>query len=112
MPLGLSNTLATFQALLNDVPRPYLHRFVLVFFDDILMYNSSKVEHLQHVKIILNVLRAHRLLLKRSKCSFGATSVAYLGHVISAMGSPWTPTRLWQSLRGLLHVQHGPCGPS
>jgi hypothetical protein len=83
MPFGLSNALATFQALMNNMLRPYLCRFVLVFFDDILIYSSSWAEHLQHVAIIFNKLRAHHLHLKRSKCSFGTTSVAYLGHVIS-----------------------------
>jgi hypothetical protein len=86
MPFGLSNAPATFQALMNDVLSTYLRRFVLVFFDDILIYSSSWAEHLQHVAIIFNELRAHRLHLKRSKCSFGTTSVAYLGHVISAEG--------------------------
>ncbi|KAK1645648.1 hypothetical protein QYE76_063453 [Lolium multiflorum] len=86
MPFGLSNAPATFQALMNDVLSPYLRRFVLVFFDDILIYSATWAEHLQHVAIIFNELRAHRLHLKRSKCSFGTTSVAYLGHVISADG--------------------------
>ncbi|KAK1669019.1 hypothetical protein QYE76_057178 [Lolium multiflorum] len=86
MPFGLSNSPATFQALMNDVLSPYLRRFVLVFFDDILIYSASWAEHLQNVSIIFNELRAHRLHLKRSKCSFGTTSVAYLGQVISADG--------------------------
>jgi hypothetical protein len=86
MPFGLSNAPVTFQALMNDVLRPYLRRFVLVFFDDILIYSTSWAEHLQHIAIVLNELRAHRLHLKRSKCSFGATSVVYLGHIISADG--------------------------
>jgi hypothetical protein len=86
MPFGLSNAPATFQALMNNVLRPYLRRFVLVFFDDILIYSTSWAEHLQHIAIIFNELPAHHLHLKRSKCSFGTPSVAYLGHVISAEG--------------------------
>jgi len=86
MPFGLSKAPATFQALMNDVLRPYLRRFVLVFLNDILIYSSSWAEHLQHVNIVLHALRAHNLHLKRSKCSFGAASVAYLGHVISKDG--------------------------
>jgi hypothetical protein len=86
MPFVLSNAPTMFQALMNDALSPYLRRFVLVFFDDILIYNSSWAEHLQHMAIIFNELRAHHLHLKHSKCSFGTTSVAYLGHVISAEG--------------------------
>ena len=113
MPFGLSNAPATFQALINDVLRPYLRRFVLVFFDDILIYSSSWAEHLQHIAIVLNELRAHRLHLKRSKCSFGATFVAYLGHVISADDvtmdadkvvaiTAWPPSRSARGLQGFL----------
>ncbi|KAK1617035.1 hypothetical protein QYE76_022552 [Lolium multiflorum] len=113
MPFGLSNAPATFQALMNDVLSPYLRRFVLVFFDDILIYSASWAEHLQHVAIIFNELRAHRLHLKRSKCSFGTTSVAYLGHVISADGvamdadkvaavAAWPTPQSPRALRGFL----------
>jgi hypothetical protein len=86
MPFALSNAPATFQALMNDVLRPFLYRFVLVFFDDILIYSSSWAEHLQHVSLVFSALRAHGLYLRRSKCSFGALLVSYLGHVISADG--------------------------
>jgi hypothetical protein len=84
MPFGLANAPATFQSLMNDVLRPYLSRFVLMFFDDILIYSSSWAEHLQHLAIALKAIRDPHLHLKLSKCSFGAASVAYLGHVISA----------------------------
>ena len=86
MPLGLTNAPVTFQALMNDVLGPFLRRFVLVFFDDILIYSSSWSDHLRHVKLVLEAMRTHQLFLKRSKCSFGEESMAYLGHVISAEG--------------------------
>jgi hypothetical protein len=53
MPFRLCNTPATFQALMNDVLCPFLHRFILVFFNDILIYIASLVEHLRHVRAVL-----------------------------------------------------------
>ena len=86
MPFGLPNAPTTFQALMNDVLRPHLRQFVLVFFDDILVYNASWSEHVRHVRVVLELMREHQLFLKRSKCSFGEESVTYLGHVISIDG--------------------------
>jgi hypothetical protein len=113
MPFGLSNAPATFQALMNDVLQPFFRRFVLVFFNDILIYNSSWTEHLQHIHLALEALRCHSLHVKRSKCSFGERSVAYLGHVISANGvamdddkveavASWPEPRSVRGVRGFL----------
>jgi predicted aspartyl protease len=86
MSFGLSNAPATFQALMNDILQPYLRRFVLVFFDDILIYSSSWTDHLSHVRTVFCTLQDHQLYLKKSKCGFGLSSVAYLGHVILEKG--------------------------
>lgn len=86
MPFGLSNALATFQSLMNAIFKPYLRKFVLVFFDDILVYSHSHEEHLKHLSIVLQVLRNHTLFAKRSKCTFGSSFVDYLVHVISGTG--------------------------
>ena len=94
MPFGLCNALATFQALMNDVLRPFLRRFVLVFFDDILIYSSSFAEHLQHMRAVLTTLQQHHLFVKRSKCDFGASNISYLGHVISAQGVAMDPEKV------------------
>jgi hypothetical protein len=113
MAFGLTNAPPTFQALMNDVLHNYLRRFVLVFFDDILIYSSSWSEHLQHVRVVLTTLRQHQLAVKQSKCVFGSRSVAYLGHVISAGGvsmdpakvdavQAWPTPRTPRALRGFL----------
>jgi hypothetical protein len=86
MPFGLTNAPATFQSLMNFVLQPFLHKCVLAFFDDILIYSKSWSEHLQHLRSVLTVLRDNHLKVKNSKCVFATTSVAYLGHTISASG--------------------------
>jgi hypothetical protein len=83
MPFGLTNAPSTFHALMNAVLQPFLHRCVLVFFDDILIYSRSWSEHLQHIRAVFSVLREHGLVLKQSKCSFGERRVQYLGHIIA-----------------------------
>jgi hypothetical protein len=94
MLFGLCNAPATFQSLMNDVLRAYLRRFVLVFFDDILIYTASWVDHLWHLCVVLVVLRQHRLFVKRSKCSFGMDTVAYLGHTISGASVAMDPAKV------------------
>jgi hypothetical protein len=86
MLFGLMNALATFQALMNTVLQPFLQKFVLVFFKEFLIFSSSWVEHLQHVRAILTKLRDQQLFMKKSKCAFGCSDIAYLSHVISTTG--------------------------
>jgi hypothetical protein len=59
---------------------------VLVFYDDILIFSSSWSEHLWHMYLVLSKLQEHNLFVKKLKCAFGASSVAYLSHTISAKG--------------------------
>jgi hypothetical protein len=94
MPFGLCNAPATFQALMNDVLRPFLRRFVLIFFDDILIYSKSWADHLRHLRVILTELRRHVLFVKRSKCAFGVSSVTYLSHIISEAGVAMDPVKV------------------
>nr|XP_008381918.2 uncharacterized protein LOC103444746 [Malus domestica] len=86
MPFGLCNAPSTFQALMNSVFKQYLRQFVLVFFDDILVFSPTMETHLTHLVSVFEVLRIHHMKVKPSKCSFGQSSVAYLGDIISAAG--------------------------
>nr|KYP56033.1 Transposon Ty3-I Gag-Pol polyprotein [Cajanus cajan] len=94
MPFGLMNAPSTFQALMNEVFRNLLRRGVLVFFDDILIYNASWEEHLAQVRTVLEILRQHKLYANREKCSFAQESVEYLGHVISVQGVEVDPAKV------------------
>ena len=84
VPFGLTNAPAAFMALMNDVFRPYLDKFIIVFIDDILVYSRSKQEHRQHLTTVLQTLMENQLYAKLSKCEFWLEQINFLGHVISA----------------------------
>ena len=83
MPFGLCNTPSSFQATMNCLFQLHLHRYIIVFFNDILIYNRSFKDHLEHLEIAFQVLREGEFTLKFSKCSFAQKQIEYLGHVVS-----------------------------
>jgi len=115
MPFGLTNAPSTFQALMNHIFRPYFRKFILVFFDDILIYSPTFEQYLGHLKTALVVLRQHTLFAKKSKCSFRKTQVEYLGHIITIHGvstdlkkisamKDWPEPKTIKELRGFLRL--------
>jgi hypothetical protein len=83
MSFGLMNSPTYFMYLMNKVFMEYLDKFVVVFINDILIYSKTEAEHEEHLRLVLEKLRANQLYTKSSKCEFWLTQVAFLGHVIS-----------------------------
>ncbi|KAL0149627.1 hypothetical protein M9458_055154 [Cirrhinus mrigala] len=88
MPFGLANSPSFFQAFVNEVFRDMLHRWVIVYIDDILIYSSSYSKHIQHVRAVLQRLIQHQLYAKEEKCEFHQEKIAFLGYIISPEGIP------------------------
>jgi hypothetical protein len=86
MPFGLTNAPTTFQSCMNHIFRGQLRKYLLVFFDDILIYNRTWAEHLAHLEEVLGIMQAQSLYAKESKCEFGMRELLYLGHIISEHG--------------------------
>lgn len=82
MPVGLTNAPAVFQALINDMLRDMLNKFVFVYLDDILIFSCSEQEYVHHVQMVLQCLLENSVFGKADKCEFHAASVSFLGYII------------------------------
>ncbi|KAG8474773.1 hypothetical protein CXB51_031473 [Gossypium anomalum] len=94
MPFGLTNAPTVFMDLMNRIFRQCLGRFVVVFIDDILVYSRDKTEHVDHLRLVLQILRDKQLYAKFSKCEFWLREVSFLGHVVSASGIRVDPSKI------------------
>jgi hypothetical protein len=79
IPFGLCNALSTFQAIMNSIFCPYLRKFILVFFDDILIYSFTWIMHLEHVKKAFEILRQHQFFYQIQQTCLWFTRIGILG---------------------------------
>lgn len=83
MPFSLSNAPSTLQATMKYILKDFLRRFVVVFFDDILIYSPNEELHIVHLRKVLQCLQDHKFYVMFSKCTIGSAWVDYLGHIVS-----------------------------
>ncbi|GKE93334.1 putative reverse transcriptase domain-containing protein, partial [Tanacetum coccineum] len=110
MPFSLTNAPAIFMDFMNRVCRPYLDKFVIVFIDDILIYSKTQEEHVEHLRLVLELLKRGKLYAKFSKCEFWLREVQFLGHVINGNGIHVDPSKIravknWKAHRTLTEVR-------
>jgi hypothetical protein len=83
MPFGLTNARSTYMCLMNEVLRPFIGKFGVVYFDDILIYNTCLSKHLDHLRVVFDSLRVARLFANLEKCTFWTERVSFLGYVVT-----------------------------
>jgi hypothetical protein len=86
MPFGLTNAHSTFMRLMNDVLRTFIRKFMVIYFDDIMIYIKSMDEHIDHLHAVFNALRDAHLFGNLKKCTFCTDRVSFLGYVVTPQG--------------------------
>ena len=94
LPMGLKNSPAMFQRLMETVLHGLTFKFCLIYLDDIIVYSKSFSEHLHHLKDVFDRLQNAGLKLHPQKCSFAKKEIKYLGHIVSKDGITPDPAKV------------------
>ena len=79
---------------MNSILSKYLDKCVIVFIDDILVYLRNEQEHEEHLRVVLQILREHKLYAKFSKCDFYKDKIQYFGYIVSKEGIVVDPEKI------------------
>jgi hypothetical protein len=94
LSMGLTNAPAVFQSVVNNIFRPYLGKFVVVYLDDICVFSKNEEEHLRHIKLVLAKLEEYKLTVAWHKCHFFQDELLFLGHIVSKDGVKADPAKV------------------
>jgi hypothetical protein len=90
----LCNEPARFMRVMNDVFRPYIDDFFIVYLDDVLIFSRIWEDHIMRFKTVFEFLKKEKLYVKMSKCEFGKTSLVYLGYIVGNGQLKIDPTKV------------------
>lgn len=110
MPFGLTNAPSTFQYFMNDMLKEVLDVFAVAYLDDILVFSTTKEEHVVHVRQVLEKLHVNRLYANAEKCHFHKDKIEYLGIIASGTGVRVDPAKVktvqeWPMLKSVKNIQ-------
>jgi reverse transcriptase-like protein len=94
LPMGLTNSPATFQSYINNALRGYTDSFCIAYLDDILIFSQTEEEHREHLELVMERLRQSELYAKATKCSFFQTEIEFLGYIVNSEGVKMDPRRV------------------